>query len=399
MSGVSEERSVTSPLGARLTLSELARDPFGVLALLRAEEPVSWFATDRVWLITAHALVDQAHRDQARFATDVEHSEVRRVFGETMLTVDGAAHRVHHAPFAGPLSRRAVETAYAARIRAMAEEHLAALGGGRAELVSELAWPLALRLVGVVLGLDEAHVGEIELLVSEMAAADGITVGDEVRRGAAARRERFGQRVLAALDREARRGSSSVLGAVARAGGERLTERQVIDNTVNMIFGAVDPTAILIGTAIWALLAHPPYLGVVRADRSLIPTAVREAARWHAPFAASVRYVAADTVFHDVEMRAGEKVYLMILSANRDERVFRHPDRFDIAREDLRLSITFGRGLHHCIGEPLGMIAARQTIDAALSLLPGLRLDPGRPTAPVGVDHHQLLRLDVLYDA
>jgi cytochrome P450 len=166
-----------------------------------------------------------------------------------------------------------------------------------------------------------------------------------------------------------------------------------------MVFGAVDPTAILIGTAIWALLAHPEQLEAVQRDPELAATAIREAARWHAPFAASVRYVAADTVFHGTEMGAAEKVYLMILSANRDERVFREPERFDIGRDDLRLSIAFGRGLHHCIGEPLGIIAAREAIDAALSILPGLRLDPARPTEPRGVDHHQLPRLDVLYDA
>ena len=396
--GIESDPRAGTPLGDRLTLADLAADPFGVLARLRTKEPVSWFSADRVWLITTHALVNEAHRDQARFATDLEESEVRQLFGETMLTVDGPAHRVHHAPFSAPLSRRAVEDVYAAPIRALADELLRGLRGGRAELVGQLARPLSLRLVGAVLGFEEGDVGEIEQLVAAMAAADGITVSDELRRGAAAARERFGPRVEAALERASRQGPS-VLAAVARNRDKRLTEQQLIDNTVNMIFGAVDPTAILIGTSLWALLAHPDQLAAVQRDPELAATAIREAARWHAPFAASVRYVAADTVFHGIEMRAAEKVYLMILSANRDERVFREPERFDIGRDDLRLSIAFGRGLHHCVGEPLGIIAAREAIDAALSMLPRLRLDPARPTEPRGVDHHQLPRLDVLYDA
>lgn len=393
----SPARVVRTPIGASLRLADLDRDPFGLLARLRAEEPVSWLTEDRVWLITTHALVDEAHRDQARFTTDLEDSEVRQLFGETMLTVDGPRHRIHHAPFAPPLRRRAADHDYAAPIRAVAEDLLGGLGDDRAELIHEFARPLALRLVGGVLGFPDGESAEIDRLVSDMAAADGIVVADNVRRRAAATRKRFGVRVLDALENLGDDGAKSVLSAVARTRGQ-LTDQQVVDNTINMIFGAVDPTAILIGNAIWALLAHPDQLAAVRADRDLIATAVKEAARWHAPFAASVRYVAANTVFHGAEMQAGEKAYLMILSANRDEHVFRAPERFDIAREDLRLSIAFGRGLHHCIGEALSEVAAREALDATLSALPGLRLDPRRPTEPRGISHHELARLDVLYE-
>ena len=65
-----------TPLGATLALSDLARDPFGTLALLREREPVSWIAANRVWLITDTPLVDEAHRDQQRFITDLEGSAI-----------------------------------------------------------------------------------------------------------------------------------------------------------------------------------------------------------------------------------------------------------------------------------------------------------------------------------
>lgn len=386
-----------TPLGATLALSDLARDPFGTLALLRAREPVSWIAADSVWLIATHPLVDEAHRDQQRFITDLEGSEVRQLFGTTMLTVDGPAHRIHNAPFAAPLRRRVAETAYGPLIRALAEEAIAKLPPGGADLVAQLAHPLALRLVGTVLGFDAAGADAIEQLVAAMALADGIAVPEDVRRRAARARKRFGVHVRAALAASEGGSSGSVLSAVARTRSPQLTDRLLVDNTINMIFGAVDPTAILIGTALWALLAHPSQLEAVKADRALLPAAVKEAARWHSPFAASVRYVGVDTVFHGTPMGAGEKVYLMILSANRDEHVFRDPEHYDIARADLKLSIAFGRGLHFCVGEALAEIAAREAIDVALSRLANLRLDPARPSEPRGVDHHQLERLDVLY--
>jgi cytochrome P450 len=264
--------------------------------------------------------------------------------------------------------------------------------------VAELARPLALELVAAVVGFEEGGAGELERLVDDMAAADGVGVSDELRRRAAATRESFAPRVLDALVRAPARHPDSVLAAVARERSPQLTELQVIDNTINMIFGAVDPTAILVATALWALLSHPDALGRVRAQRSLIPAAVAEAARWHPPFAASVRYVRTETELGGVVMHAGEKVYLMILSANRDERAFKRPERYDIARPDLRASIAFGRGLHFCIGEALASLAAREAIDVALSELPALRLDPERRSEPRGVDHHQLERLDVLHE-
>lgn len=174
-----------TPLGATLALSGLARDPFGTLALLREREPVSWIAADGVWLITTHPLVDEAHRDQQRFITDLEGSEVRQLFGTTMLTVDGPAHRIHNAPFAAPLRRRVAETAYGPLIRALAEEAIAQLPPGGADLVAQLAHPVALRLVGTVLGFDAAGADAIEQLVAAMALADGVAVPDDVRRRAA----------------------------------------------------------------------------------------------------------------------------------------------------------------------------------------------------------------------
>ena len=369
-----------------------------MLATLRAQEPVSWIEHDEVWLITTHELVDEAHRDATRFITDLETSEVRQLFGTTMLTVDGRPHRVHRRPFAGPLLRAAVEQAYAARIRALAEQLVPQQGAGAAELVGEFARPLAFALVAEVLGFAHGDRAQLEELVFAMAAADGIAVPDEVRRHAADTRRDFGGRVMATLEAAARERPDSVLSAVAGDRDAALTDQHVIDNTINMIFGAVDPTAILIATALWALLSHPDQLAAVRADRGLLANAVKEAARWHAPFAASVRYVGIDTVFHGTPMAAGDKVYLMILSANRDDRVFREPEIYDIRRADLRQSIAFGRGIHFCIGEPLAEIAAREAMDVVLSALPRLKLDPARPSEPRGVDHHQLARLDVLCD-
>lgn len=391
------KRPLHFPIGDSLSLADVARDPFATSVRLRREEPVTWLPKDQVWLVAPYAFVDEVHRDQERFTTDLESSEIREIFGVTMLTVDGPAHRVHRRPFDRTLRYRHINESYAGLIRSRAAELLRSLSDStRAELMSQFADPLGSRIVGDVLGFDYPDEGALGRLLADLVRANCVTVDDSVRGRAAKARKEFGPQVLATLERARRTAPDSVLGTVARERDSALSDELIIDNTVNLLFGGADPVAILVGTTLWALLSHPDQLAEVRQDRSLIERAVDEAARWHPPFGLSVRYAACNTSLGAAQIRAGEKIYAMIISANRDEGVFRDPERFDIHRDDLRLSIAFGRGLHFCIGQSLTRVAAREATDVALTELPALRLDPGSVCEPRGLDFHRLERLDVL---
>lgn len=392
-----DDRAKSFPIGSTLRLTDLDRDPIGIGARLRVFEPVSWLAADQVWLVAPHRLVDEVHRDQERFISDLESSEIREIFGVTMLTVDGPAHRVQRRPFDHSMRHRHIQENYAGTIRSCAVELIRGLRpNGHSELISELADPLGLRIVSEVLGFDFDDGATLKQLLADMVEANRVTVGAEARAHAATLRRRFGPRVLAALERARRSAPNSVLGTLARTRDETLSDAEIVDNTINLIFGGADPVAILVGTALWALLAHPTQLVEVRSNTQLVPLAVDEAARWHPPFGLSVRYAAHDTRLGDAEIRAGDKLYAMIISANRDDQVFAEPERFDIHRAELRSSIAFGRGMHFCIGQGLSRIAACETLDAALAELPGLRL--ASATEPTGFDFHRLPQLHVLHD-
>jgi len=394
---VSAERREQFPVGASTTLADLGNDPGAVCELLRAEEPVSWFADGRVWLIASHSLVDEALRDQKRFVTDLKSSEVRQLFGVTMLTVDGPTHRCHHAPFARNLRRRSLDQHHAAVIHSNAVAIAEALRPqGSAELMAEFAEPLAFRTVADVLGFDFGDDAALGDVIAAMAAADRVDADDAARERAAAARAGFEPQLLATLERAPVSAPDSVLASAVVDPPAELSEHELANNVLNLVFGGIDPTASMVGTAVWALLRHPEALMEVHDEPGALPLAVDEAARLHPPFGVAVRYVGVDTTFHGAEMRAGEKVYVLTFGANRDDAVFAEPERYDMHRPNLRLSMSFGRGLHFCIGDALAKLTAEAAVTAIFAVLPGLRLqDPG--AAPSGISHHKLERLDVTW--
>jgi hypothetical protein len=383
------------PVGASNGLRELAADPRAICELLRAEEPVSWLAEDEVWVVASHALVDEVLRDQRQFVTDLETSEVRQLFGVTMLTVDGPDHRCHHRPFARNLRQRALDQHHSAVIRSNAEAIVEGLRPqGSAELMSQFAEPLAFRTVADVLGFDcgdDAALGDV---IAAMAAADRVEADDALRARAAFARSGFEERVLATLEDARVSSPESVLASAVLDQSTVLSQHDFANNVMNLVFGGIDPTASMIGTAVWVLLQHPDALAEIEKDPSLLPQAIDEAARLHPPFGVAVRYVGVDTTFHGADMRAGEKLYALTFGANRDDSVFPAADRFDMHRRNLRVSLSFGRGLHFCIGDALAKITAEAAVAALFAALPGMRLgDPD--AAPIGISHHKLERLEV----
>jgi cytochrome P450 len=385
------------PIGASTTLADLGNDPRAVCELLRADEPVSWFAHDRVWIVASHVFVDEVLRDQKRFVTDLDASEVRQLFGVTMLTVDGPEHRCHHAPFARNLRRRALDQQHSTVIRSSALAIAETLWPQEsAELMSEFAEPLAFRTVADVLGFDLGDDAALGAVIAAMAAADRVEADDAAREKAAAARANFEHQILATLERAPFSAPESVIASAVIDPPSELSDHELANNVLNLVFGGIDPTASMIGTAVWALLRHPQALAEVREDPGLLPQAIEEAARLHPPFGVAVRYVGVDTTFSGADMRAGDKLYVLTFGANRDGTVFAEPDRFDVHRSNLRLSMSFGRGLHFCIGDALAKLTSEAAVEAIFAVLPGLRLTDPEAT-PSGISHHKLDRLDVTW--
>jgi cytochrome P450 len=172
---------------------------------------------------------------------------------------------------------------------------------------------------------------------------------------------------------------------VAEVDGERLSDEEIISFLRLLVMAGAETTYHLMGSALFALLSDAALLRAVRDDRDLIAPLLDETLRWESPVQIVTRETAQDTVLAGVELPKGTDVIVGIGSANRDERRYADPDRFDIQRQG-EPHIAFGFGKHYCAGSRLALLEATVGIEALFDRLPGMRFDSQvAPSRMVGV--------------
>lgn len=164
--------------------------------------------------------------------------------------------------------------------------------------------------------------------------------------------------------------------------GTRLTHEQVVGFCQFLLVAGSATTTLLVGNLVNRLMQHPDQMGLVQADRSLIPNAVEESLRIDSPVHGLFRTNNCPVTLHGVEIPQDSKVYMLFGSANLDPERWDDPDRFDVTRDllDLRKRhAAFGAGIHYCLGAPLSRIEAAVVLEAVLDRMPRIRPD-GAPT-------------------
>jgi cytochrome P450 len=376
---VAAGRAARFPLGAAVTLAELEQDPHPALARLRASEPVSWLPALNGWLVTRRDLALQVMRDAETFTVDDPRFSTGVVVGPSMLTLDGAEHKRHRAPFAEPFKLAAVRARFTEPVREETDRLIDALEpAGEAELRRALAGPLATAIVVLALGIPGARTAEVLAWYDAIVASVvSITEGDGPTE---AGRQGFGALSAAmepALDADP---SASLLAAAAGAAGG-LERDRVISNAAVLLFGGIETTEGMIANAVAHLLAQPDQLDAVRADPALLPNAIEESLRLEPAAAVVDRYATRATELAGAEIAERELVTVSIAGANRDPDVFEAPDAFDVRRANAKLHAAFAHGPHVCIGMHLARLEAVTAVQRLLERLPDLRLDGDPPAA------------------
>jgi cytochrome P450 len=376
-------RETSFPIGASVSLEELERDPHPRLAQLRAREPVSWLPALGGWLVTRRDLALQAMRDPATFTVDDPRFSTGRVVGPSMLTLDGEEHRRHRDPFAPPFRLDEVRRRFTAVVETATDRLIDELETkGRAELRGGLAGPLATTIVAHALGLRDADTTAVLGWYRDIVdAVTGVAAGHPVTPAGKEAFAALRRSVEPALDGDPR--SSLVAAAASRAGG--LTRAEVVSNVAVLMFGGIETTEGMIANVTLHLLAHADQRALVERDPGLLPAAVEESLRLEPAAAVIDRYATRDVRLADAQVPQGDLVTISIAGANRDPATFREPNRFDVRRENARHQIAFAHGPHVCIGMHLARLEAHTAIGRLLARLPGLRLDPQRPSAPRGL--------------
>ncbi|MGH3201105.1 MAG: cytochrome P450 [Streptosporangiaceae bacterium] len=363
-----------------VTLADLESDPHPILARLRAGAPACWVPVLGAWLVTGYDLAVAVLRDARTFTVDDPRFSTAKVVGPSMLSLDGARHARHRAPFTRPFRAEEIHARLEVFTRAEAGRLVSAIQpSGAAELRRTVAGPLAVAVMAEALGLGQTDPAQvlawydgIVAAVQSEAAGTGVTAA-----GAAAFAE------LAASLRQviAAPPSSSLL---ADATG-LLTADEAISNAGVLLFGGIETTEGMIANAMLYLLSSPGELESVRADRGLIPAAIEESLRLEPAAAVVDRYATSDTQLGGARIRAGDQVTVSLVGANRDPAVFADPDRFDVRRPNAAKHLAFAHGPHFCLGAHLARLEARIAVATLLDLLPELRLDGRYPATPRGL--------------
>ncbi|MEU5798045.1 cytochrome P450 [Streptomyces sp. NPDC047813] len=369
-------------------------DPYPAYAELRARGRVVRYAPTDQWLVPHHADVSALLRDR-RLGRTYQHRFSHEEFGRS---APPAAHEPFHTlndhgmldlePPDHPRIRRLVSKAFTPRtverlkpyVQGLADELVAGLvrdGGG--DLLADVAEPLPVAVIAEMLGIPEADRGQLrpwsaaicgmyELNPSEDTAARAVRASaefsDYLRELIAERRGRPGDDLISGLIAAQDGGDGA---------GSRLTEQEVISTAVLLLNAGHEATVNATVNGWWALFRNPGQLAALRADHSLIPTAIEELMRYDTPLQLFERWVLDDIEIDGTVIPRGAEIALLFGSANHDPAVFPDPARLDLSRAD-NPHISFSAGIHYCIGAPLARLELTASMTSLLHRAPTLTL-------------------------
>jgi cytochrome P450 len=241
---------------------------------------------------------------------------------------------------------------------------------GEVDVIPELALTLPITVIGEMLGVPEGERMALQPLVrASTAALDLRAPLDQLDVGFAARAAIIERMEDLIAERRARPGDDLLSQLIhVEEAGDQLSHDE-LTATIALLFGAgFETTTNLIGNGLLALLDHPDQMARLRADRSLVRPAVEEMLRWDSPVQVDSRQALVDMDLHGVALGAGEQVVTLLGAGNRDPRAFPDPDRFDVGREANPLS--FGAGIHHCLGAALARAEGQVVFERLLDRFP-----------------------------
>jgi cytochrome P450 len=361
---------------------EIHEDPYPVYARLREHAPVFRSEAHDFCALSRHADVLAAFKDTRRFSNDhgvsldPESWGPQAIAGTSFLALDPPHHTRLRALVSKGFTPRRV-AALEASIREMSIGYLDALtGAGRFDFIDELAGKVPMDVISEMLGVARADRAELRR------RADLLVHREEGVRGLPAEGvEAFGWirayfRDLLA-ERRARPGDDllSVLLEVELE-GERLEESEILSFANLMIVAGNETTTKMLASAVYWLWRNPEQRALVRGDPSArIPLWVEETLRYDNSTQMLARRVTEDVFLHGETLREGDRALLLVGSANRDERVFADADAYDLLR-DTTQSLSFGRGVHFCLGAALARLEGRVVLEEWWRRFPDYEIEP-----------------------
>ena len=244
------------------------------------------------------------------------------------------------------------------------------------ELIRDFGFRLPLTVIMNMLGVPTSRLDDFGRWSNDIALFIGSSQSapDKYERAQEATR-RMKEQLLPVVANRRTNPQGDLLSALVAAdqGGGPLTDDEALATCILLIVAGHETTALSIGNSVQTLLRNPAQLERLRNDLSLLPKAVEECLRFEGPVGAVGRIVAVDHEIRGKQLKKADRVFLMIGAANRDGSMFRDPDTLDIGRTP-NPHLTFGGGLHFCLGAPLARLEIKLALAEMIRRYPSMAL-------------------------
>ncbi|WMY09929.1 cytochrome P450 [Paraburkholderia phenoliruptrix] len=365
-------------------------DPYPVYHALRAHEPVKRMPDGSLFL-TRFRDVQAVYRDPKTFSSD-KTAEFRPKYGDSPLYTHHTTSLVFNDPprhtrvrklIAGALTARAIAAMEPGLVRLVDGLLDAAAERGRIDLIGDFASAIPVEIIGNLLDVPHAERAPLrDWSLAILGALEPSLTDAQFERGNRAVSE-FVDYLRDLVARRRRAPGDPQHDVLTRliqgeAGGEQLSEEELLQNCIFILNAGHETTTNLIGNGLVTLTEWPDQRAALLAEPALIESAVEECLRFESSNQLGNRMATVDTEIGGLPVARGTPVTLCIGAANRDPEQFPDPDRFEIRREPNR-HLAFGFGIHQCAGLSLARLEARIAIDRFVQRFPSYRLD-GEPT-------------------
>jgi hypothetical protein len=395
----------------QLLKPEVLADPYPLYRKIRESEPVRWDPFMHSWVVTSYAeVVTVLSKYNAARTPTPEQLEAMglSVLGpyaemmlKQMLFMDAPAHTRLRSMCAVAFTPRRIELLRKACEKIAHDLINRVAGRGRMDLIADFASAFPVAVLAALMGVPASDGKRLKKWSSDFSELLGNFEHnpDRIRdliNSLRQMREYISNQV--AEQRSAPRGGVISTLLFTELDGARLTDEEVVANSILMIAGGLEETTNLIGNGMFSLLQQPDELAVLREHPEIIQSAVEELLRFESPTQHTGRIAPEDVVLGGKTIRKGAALTAVVAAANRDPVRFSHPDRLDLRRADNR-HVAFGWASHYCLGAPLSRLGGQVAFTVLLQRLPELALMTTRPQWRGMAAMRGILSLEVKFDA
>jgi cytochrome P450 family 142 subfamily A polypeptide 1 len=358
--------------------------PLEHYAWMRANAPVYRDEQGGVWGVALHEDIMHCSKTPRIFCSGKSSRPEEGSWIPSMINLDDPEHKRRRSLVNRGFTPRRIAD-HEPTVRAIVRELIDKVAAkGRCDFVRELAAPLPMAIIGGMLGVAKEDWDTLLQWSEDMLRSTDANATEEVRLGAMKAGADYVQYALRVIADRRAHPRDDLMGILvdAEIDGERLDDNELIQESLLILVGGDETTRHVITGGMQALIENPGERQKLLDDPTLIPTAVEEMLRWVTPIKNMNRTATRDVELRGQKIREGDKCLLLYQSGNRDERVFRDPDRFDVTRSPNDHVAFGGYGTHFCLGAPLARLELRVMFEELLRRLPDMQIDGPLPLRP-----------------